>query len=180
MVTILLLYIVGLIIVRRIDLEDIKKIEEVQRHFTQKISQLKDLDYYERLSALNIMSLQRRRERYTIIHMWKILNNAAPNDINISFRQQSRLGIQAERRPLARHCRQANQTLYDASFAMAGPALWNSLPAQLHEFRTFEPFKRALTNFLMSIPDYPPVVGYPSSGSNSIIDRRSGGSRLGL
>ena len=87
--------------------------------FTSKIAQLQGLDYYERLAALDMLSLQRRRERYIIIHMWKILNGIAPNDMNLNFRHQSRLGLQAERRPLTRHARQTNQTLHDSSFAIS-------------------------------------------------------------
>ena len=159
---------------------DIQKIEDVQRTFTNKIAQLQGHNYYERLAALDMMSLQRRRERYIIIHMWKILNDLAPNDINVTFRHQSRLGWQAERRPLRRHARQVNQTLHDGSFAMAGPTLWNCIPASIHKIRKLDPFKSALTKFLKTIPDYPPVSGYPSSGSNSITNRRTGGSLLGL
>ena len=35
--------------------------------------------YQERLSNLKIYSLQRRRERYIIIYVWKILENFVPN-----------------------------------------------------------------------------------------------------
>ena len=56
----------------------------------------KDLTYWDRLKKLHLMSLQRRRERYCIIHAWKILNDLAPNDIGLSFQQNMRLGIKAE------------------------------------------------------------------------------------
>ena len=158
---------------------DIMKLEDVQKQFTRKIAGLSELNYYERLSALNLMSLQRRRERYIIIHMWKILYGKAPA-LSITFRDPSRLGIQAELPPLSHVARQANQSLYDGSFAMTGPALWNALPAHLHTISKFEPFKSDLTKYLMSIPDRPPVHGYPSSGDNSFVARRSGGSCLGL
>ena len=125
------------------------------------------------------MSLQRRRERYIIIHMWKILYGKAPAS-SITFRDPSWLGIQAELPPLSHVARRANQSLYDGSFAMTGPALWNALPAHLHTISKFESFKSDLTKYLMSIPDRPPVHGYPSSGNNSIVKRRGGGSRLGL
>ena len=161
------------------NIADIMKLEDVQKQFTHKIAGLRDLNYYERLSALDLMSLQRRRERYIIIHMWKILNGKAPA-LSITFRDPSRLGIQAELPPLSHVARQANQSLYDGSFAMTGPALWNALPANLHTISKFESFKSDLTKYLMSIPDLPPVHGYPSSGNNSIVKRRGGGSRLGL
>ena len=45
----------------------------------------RDVAYWERLKSLKIQSLQRRRERYVIIHTWKILNNLTNNDIGLSF-----------------------------------------------------------------------------------------------
>ena len=52
-------------------------IEKPQRFYTKHIEGSKDLSYKERLSALNIYSLEHRRERYLIIYIlgkfWKIL-----------------------------------------------------------------------------------------------------------
>ena len=64
---------------------DIQKLEQVQRLFTSRIADCQGMSYWERLKALKIQSLQRRRERYVIIHTWKILNNLTNNDIGISF-----------------------------------------------------------------------------------------------
>ena len=50
---------------------DIELVEGVQRTFTARISGMGHLNYWERLKSLNLMSLQRRRERYIIITMWK-------------------------------------------------------------------------------------------------------------
>ena len=54
--------------------EDIKHLEGVQRMLTSKISEVKHLHYWDRLKALNLMSLQRRRERFSIIQIYKIFN----------------------------------------------------------------------------------------------------------
>ena len=40
--------------------------------FTYKITEVQHLNYWERLRELKLYSLQRRRERYIIIHIWKI------------------------------------------------------------------------------------------------------------
>ena len=63
----------------------ISKIEQIQRRFTSKIDGGKDLTYWERLKAFKISSLQRRRERQTIIYVWKIRNNFVRNDVNLQF-----------------------------------------------------------------------------------------------
>ena len=50
---------------------DIQELESVQRTFTSKYHGLQQLHYWERLKTLTLMSLQRRREPYVIMHMWK-------------------------------------------------------------------------------------------------------------
>ena len=54
-------------------------IEKVQRSFTKHITGMRDLSYHERLQALRLYSLQRRRERYCIILIWKIIESKAQN-----------------------------------------------------------------------------------------------------
>ena len=92
---------------------DIEAIENVQRNFTRRISSCKDLNYWNRLSKLKLMSLQRRRERYSIIHVWKILNGDAPNDIGMTFKTHQRHGIKAIIPPLNTKAQKSMSTHYD-------------------------------------------------------------------
>ena len=153
---------------------DIQLLEEVQRSFTSKIWGVNNLNYWDRLKALKLMSLQRRRERYIIIQMWKILNDSCPNDINARFMAPSRRGIQCVVPPLNRQSSRRNQTLYDNSFAVLGPRLWNTLPAELTQLTGKEAFKHRLTKFMFSFPDEPAVSGYSSSNGNSMLNWCSG------
>ena len=50
-------------------IQDIVKLEQLQRSFTHRISGMKDHNYWDRLEILKIMSLQRRREKIIIIHL---------------------------------------------------------------------------------------------------------------
>ena len=115
------------------------------------------------------MSLQRRRERYIIIYMWKILTGSVPNDLNITFSMNQRNSIKAVI-PSMPPCRKS-LTLYDKSFSVLGPKLWNILPSSctlvLHSLETF---KTNLDSFLQKFPDLPPVDGYFSPHTNSLID----------
>ena len=43
---------------------------------------MESLDYSERLVFLKLHSLQRRRERYCIIYVWKIIEGLVPNFSN--------------------------------------------------------------------------------------------------
>ena len=59
--------------------KDIQPIEVIQRTFTYKITEVQHLNYWERLHELILYSLQRGRERYTIIYIWKITQHMIPN-----------------------------------------------------------------------------------------------------
>ena len=148
---------------------DIQLIEDVQRYFTDKISCCKDLNYWERLKLLKLQSLQRRRERYSIIHMWKLLNNIVPNDLNIVFRDRERQGIRAMIPPLQRGARQAAQTHLDNAFSIRAARLWNAIPPGVTRITDLEAFKTQLSVFLNSFPDNPPTSGYSAPNNNSLL-----------
>ena len=159
----------------------IQKIENVQRQFLKKIDGYQSCDYWQQLKYLGLMSLQRRRERYIILIMWQILNNLLPNDIDIRFRDDSRRGIQAILPALTVGSRHGNQTKFDNSFAMVGPQLWNVLPHHLTIMTDAMNFKNALTSFLKSLPDEPPINRSARTDTNSlceVIRRNTGRSRI--
>ena len=60
-------------------IKDITQIERVQSSFTRHLAGMRDLSYSDRLLRLNLYSLQRRRERYCIIYVWKIIEGLVPN-----------------------------------------------------------------------------------------------------
>ena len=127
------------------------------------------MNYWERLRSLNLMSLQRRRERYMILQIFKILHGICPNDLNIQFAPPSRLGVKAIIPNLNRAASQRHQTLYDKSFAVLGPRLWNTIPTELTQVGFRQQFKNSLTNYLLLIPDKPPVLGYCCHNNNSLF-----------
>lgn len=150
-------------------ISDITKLEVVQKNFISKIYELRNLDYWEKLEKLNLRSLQRRRERYCLVHMWKIVNNIAPNDLCFEFYSNARRGIKASLKPIL----QANskyQTLRDNSFAHVGPKLWNLLPKDASEETSLSVFKISLSKFLEKYPDKPPVPGLTYVNNNSILN----------
>ena len=140
------------------------------------ISGCKGLDYWQRLKKLDLMSLQRRRERYIILNMWKILNKKYPNNTNVEFHVTGRRGVVAKIPPLPKNCKQKHLTLYESSFSVLGPRLWNTLPAEITTIDDLDAFKRALyKRFLQKMPDKPPVKGshgsqYARVNANSITD----------
>ena len=149
---------------------DIQLLESVQRGFTAKISGMKDLDYWQRLKALDLMSLQRRRDRYAVLIMHKTYRELIPNETGISFNRTSRHGVKAELPDLSRVKSKRTSTLYSSSFGSIGPRLWNCLPDDLREIEDPDLFKHKLDLLLRDIPDRPPTPGYQAPNRNSLSD----------
>ena len=68
----------------------IDQLEKIQRSFTKHITGMQSLEYNERLVSLKLYSLQRRRERYCIIHVWKIIEGLVSNCLFL-FRTQRKI-----------------------------------------------------------------------------------------
>ena len=150
-------------------INEIEQLESVQRSFTSRIDNMEHLNYYERLAKLKLYSLQRRRERFLIIHTWKTFKELAPNDLQLKFHIHSRLGIQADRLPLKAKSEKV-KTLRHNFFSHSGPRLFNLIPGQIKSAQTLQSFKNNLDKFLRKIPDYPPIPGYKRVNSNSLVD----------
>ncbi|XP_063676111.1 uncharacterized protein LOC134812558 [Bolinopsis microptera] len=151
---------------------EIQKLETVQRSFTRKISGCRDLQYWDRLKKLKLMSLQRRRERYSIIHVWKILNEHAPNDTGFEFKSHQRHGIKAEIPAMNKSAQLSVRTDYDNSFRVRAAQLFNVLPSELRSITLLDSFKVGLGRFMEQYPDTPPVPGYTPTNDNSMLSWR--------
>ena len=150
--------------------KEITSLENIQRSFTRKIAGCQTLDYWERLKKLNLLSLQRRRERYTIIHIWKILNGHAPNDIGLTTYTNNRLGIKIALPAINHKSQSSVRSDYENSFRIKGSRLWNLLPRSINTITDLDILKVELGKYLRSIPDTPPVPGYTAANRNSLLD----------
>ena len=150
--------------------QNIQALENIQRSFTRKISGCQDCNYWDRLKKLHILSLQRRRERYCIIHVWKMLNNLAPNDIGMKFYSQNRLGMKITLPPVNNKVQASVKTDYENSFKIKAARLWNILPKHVNTVTSLDEFKAVLGEFLRKFPDTPPVPGYTAVNRNSLLD----------
>ena len=154
--------------------KDIESIEALQRTFTSRIADMQELSYWERLQYLQLYSLQRRRERYLIIYLWKIIEGKVPNirlrEGNISTKTSERRGRMCELRKIQTKASEKIKTLVDANFAVRAAKLFNALPRAIRNTTgvSTETFKKRLDAFLRALPDKPPVAGYPRSMDNTI------------
>ena len=148
--------------------------ESVQSNFINKIAGMHSLDYWEQLKALKMSSLQRRRERYTCIYVWKVLEGRVPN-FGLKSTQSIRRGRNCIVPPVRRTGSQRNQTIRFNSMAVLGPRLFNHLPSGVRDITdcSVDTFKRSLDKHLDTIPDeprLPRLVRYCSRASNSILE----------
>ena len=85
-----------------------------------------------------------------------------------SFKALKRNGITAKLPKLSKSGKAKHQTMYDTSFAVLGPKLWNLIPANVSSVKDLEVFKIELNkDFLSKMPDMPPVKGYSCENNNS-------------
>ena len=155
---------------------EIQQIENVQKAFTRKINSSYRKDYWERLKSFKLYSLQRRRERYRIIYVWKILEGLVPNLLDrskilekTSFRY-GRLCCVPKITTVSNRWR----SLREGSFCIDGPKLFNSLPPHIRNLKNIDVlhFKKELDNFLRTVPDEPLSAGYTAyrkAASNSLL-----------
>ncbi len=152
---------------------DLNRIEALQRSYTNRITSIRHLDYWERLSALGMSSQERSFERYKIIYIWKILEGKVPN-FGLEYYEATRHGRMCRIPKINTRCSQAIQTLRESSLSVHGPRLFNCLPSALRDQTGCEvdSFKRAINKLLSSIPDQPRLPGYSQhcrAESNSIL-----------
>ena len=157
------------------------KLESVQRAFTRKIATMKEKNYWERLQNLKMYSVQRRRERFQIIYLFKVLNNLVQNP-GVEFKKNPRTGTWAKVPKIDRKLPTFAKKMKVNSFAYSAPKLFNRLPKNLRDFTPSNEttnltlsFKNHLDKFLQKIPDQPTVYGNRDmirpANSNSIIDQ---------
>ena len=148
-------------------------IEMVQRNFISKVAGLQGMDHWARLKSLHLYSLERRRERYMIVFIWKI-GQGLVKGYEISFSESDRRGRMATPKAIVRtapaHVRNARQ----ASLGVKGCRLFNLLPRSLRDMKgaTQDTYKKELDSYLSTIPDQPTLAGTQRAAeSNSLIDQ---------
>ena len=153
----------------------IREIEAVQRTFTSRIAGFEHLDYWERLRKLKLYSLERRRERYIIIYIWKIIQGMSPN-----FDAGTRIEtVSSDRRgrlcriPSRVRTRQRVETLRENSFPILGPRLFNCLPKEIRAYDGgLDGFKGRLDRVLAAVPDKPCLAHYYQAAvNNSLVEQ---------
>ena len=104
--------------------------------------------YHERLKMLTIYSLQRQRERYAIIYIYKIVIQLVPNrGLEIHHNPRTKIKV-SSKQSISSASPAWVKSLTNGSFFVIGPQLYNSIPATLRELENEdEGEKQKVENF---------------------------------
>ena len=115
-------------------------------------------------------SLERRRERYIIMQVWKMLENKVPDDLNIKLQSSisSRRGRTCLVHKLAStpsHLQKAKQQ----TVRCFGIKIFNALPKPIRNITNVDTdqFKSALDHFLEHVEDKPLLRSAANNGMHS-------------
>ena len=153
------------------DQESINRLESVQRHFTSKVTGMQGLDYWERLSTLQLYSQERRRERYLIIFLWK-LSQGMVKGYDVTFLYSDRRGRSVVPHPIVRSSPCVVRQARESSLRVKGAKLFNVLPDCIRNINSdhVDLFKANLDAFLSEVPDQPTVAGLTiAAEANSLL-----------
>ena len=143
---------------------DIQSLEMVLRSFLRKLQGQRNLSYWDQLHHLRLYSLERRRERYLIIYVWRILEAQVPNPSGkyaITANTHPRRGRECIIPQVSNTAPRRIQTLRYASLPIRGARLFNILPAHTRNITrcSVNVFKGQLDKFLLTVPDESQITG---------------------
>ena len=154
-------------------------IDKLQKDFLNRIPSIRELNYWNQLKELKMLSLQRRLERYRILYVWKTLEGQVPN-CGITVKECGRMGRMCSIPTLNLHAKVSVQSMKEQIFQVNGPRLFKALPANIRNMTmcSIDDFKMALDKYLELVPDEPAVRGLTPGGctmdaraTNSILDQ---------
>ena len=157
----------------------IQSLDQLQHFFIKKIYGISNLSYWDQLQVLGLYSLERRRERYIAMYVWKILEghvpNIGPDDRSITAVWNPRRGRECAVPGISTNAPVRIQNIRRASFAINGPRLFNSLPKYVRDTTNCDKrlFKARLDHYLWQVPDQPLIPGYTAyrqCESNSLLN----------
>jgi len=132
----------------QVDLID--RIESVQRQFTKRIAVLQELSYSERLTALNLKSLEYRRLCLDLYLLYKIIFGTFDVNLNSILSLRGDVPTRSHRyKVMLEHCTNNYRKNF---FVQRVAPIWNSLPAgSIVDFSSFTSFKRLLNKVNLRI-----------------------------
>ena len=120
--------------------KDIVRLEQVQRRATKLIPSISHLTYTDRLTKLGIPTLQYRRDRQDLIHVYNLINSDQCESF-FSLDTDNRLRGNGLKIKKTEHY---NKTIKQKFFSQRVINIWNSLPYSVVHSQSLNCFKSAL------------------------------------
>ena len=128
--------------------KDIELLEQVQRRETKLIPELKEMEYEERLKALNLFSLSQRRMGGDMIFLFKILNNLVNIDHTDMFKMFTDKRTRGHSLKLSNN--RCNGDIRQYYYCNRVIVPWNNLPSHVIHSENVSQFKRNYDKFIMN------------------------------
>ena len=117
-------------------------LENAQRRATRVVPELRGLSYQERLRALNLPTLDYRRNRFDLIQVFKIIHKIDDIDSSVFFKFADNVGTRGHCLKLAKP--KAHKSIRLNSFGHRTVSIWNNLPEEVVTCTTVNSFKTQL------------------------------------
>lgn len=132
-------------------INEIKRVESVQRQFTMRLYGLSKMNYADRLTALGLETLERRRLRADIIYLYKILFGIVHVQWNSVFKlYDSNTYTRGHGyRLFVNYCRVGVAKYF---YCNRIAKIWNNLPAKPADFTSIKSFRKFV--YALNLPPY--------------------------
>ncbi len=128
---------------------DANLIESVQRRFTKRMTGMRNLSYINRLTTLDILSLEATRLQCDLITAYQIthgLMGISPENAGLQLSTNATRGG-----GLKLHQKFVKKSSVAAMFCFRIPTIWNSLPSHIIECKSLPAFKSSLKLYLRDL-----------------------------
>jgi len=116
--------------------------ERVQRRATKMITECKNLNYESRLNKVNLIHLEKRRERGDLIQVYKLIKGFDKIDYRQFFELAGNFRTRGHKLRIVKvRCRLDIRSKFFSQRVVNG---WNELPANVVEAETVNSFKNRL------------------------------------
>ena len=131
-------------------LQDIRKIEKVQKHYTKFIFKKCNLSfksYSDRLFQLNMHSLEYRRIKFDLVFLFKIIHGASDLSFHNFLKFKTRTHLLRSNQDNIETIFKSNNSRWLHSFFARTSKVWNKLPNKISSSSCLTDFKTNLDNF---------------------------------
>ena len=113
------------------EIGELRAQEQPLRQYSRRIKGLENLNYWQRLSKLKLLSSKRCNERYRLFYIWKSLMGLVPS-LNLNLKTDPRNGPKIIIENITGNIRRV-QTLRERTIYIAGARFFNSMPQDYYK-----------------------------------------------